>query len=100
LCATTIGIVAKAVKLSPTVPPADLRNLLCLRQRLGQRLVDAVALTTGAVATRRSDTIAVGPTRAARPKNRPPTSRRRSHRDDTGRYPRPVRRRLRWRRVD
>jgi uncharacterized protein len=54
-------IVALEVKLSSTVHRADVRNLVWLKRVLGDRLLDAAVLTTGASAYRRSDGIAVVP---------------------------------------
>lgn len=54
-------IVAFEVKLSPVVRDHDLRHLKWLRDRAGDRLVEAVIITTGDEAYRRSDGIAVVP---------------------------------------
>jgi len=53
--------VAFEVKLAPTVGDADVRHLLWLRGVLKDRLQDAVILTTGRLAYRREDGIAVVP---------------------------------------
>lgn len=54
-------VVAFEVKLAGTVGDRDVRSLAWLRERLGDRLLDAVVLTTGAEAYRRRDGIAVVP---------------------------------------
>lgn len=54
-------VVAIEVKLSTTVDDRDVRHLHWLRQQLGDDLLDAVVLTTGQEAYRRSDGIAVVP---------------------------------------
>lgn len=54
-------VVAFEAKLSPTPTDRDVAHLLWLRERLGDRLVDSVVLTTGTEAYRRSDGIAVIP---------------------------------------
>jgi hypothetical protein len=53
--------VALEVKLSETVTDKDVEHLLWLRERLGDELLDAVVVTTGQYAYRRSDGIAVIP---------------------------------------
>ncbi len=55
------GVVAVEVKLSSVVRPEDVRHLHWLRERIGDQLLDAVVLTTGPDAYRRSDGIAVIP---------------------------------------
>ncbi|MDR1386342.1 MAG: DUF4143 domain-containing protein [Propionibacteriaceae bacterium] len=56
------NIVAIEVKLAPTVTDSDLRHLHWLRDRLNGRLTEAVVVTTGAQAYRRTqDGIAVVP---------------------------------------
>jgi len=55
------GVLALEVKLASTVTSADVRHLLWLREKLGDDLVDAVVITTGPEAYRRSDGIAVVP---------------------------------------
>jgi hypothetical protein len=55
------GVLAIEVKLSATVTDADCKHLLWLRGQLGTGLRDAVVITTGAQAYRRSDGIAVVP---------------------------------------
>jgi predicted AAA+ superfamily ATPase len=54
-------VLAIEVKLTETPADRDVRHLLWLRDRLGDRLVDAVVVTTGRVAYRRPDGIAVVP---------------------------------------
>ncbi len=55
------SVVAIEVKLSATVADSDVRHLRGLRDELGDRLADAVVVTTGSDAYRRSDGIAVVP---------------------------------------
>jgi uncharacterized protein len=54
-------ILAMEVKLSPVVRDDDVRHLLWLRERLGRQFLDAVVITTGREAYRRSDGVAVVP---------------------------------------
>lgn len=54
-------VLAMEVKLTYSVADDDVRHLLWLRDRLGDDLVDAVVLTTGADAYRRRDGVAVVP---------------------------------------
>jgi len=54
-------VVAVEVKLSRAVRDQDVRHLQWLRERLGDDLLDAVVVTTGPEAYRRSDGIAVVP---------------------------------------
>jgi predicted AAA+ superfamily ATPase len=54
-------IVAIEVKLGQTPQERDVRHLLWLRHELGDELADAVVITTGQAAYRRSDGIAVVP---------------------------------------
>jgi predicted AAA+ superfamily ATPase len=54
-------VVAIEVKLGATVDDRDVRNLLWLRGRIGDDLVDAAVVTTGPFAYRRPDGIAVIP---------------------------------------
>ncbi|SPT54419.1 Uncharacterised protein [Actinomyces bovis] len=54
-------IVAIEVKTTATPRPGDTKHLLWLRQRLGERLADAVVITTGRYAYRDEDGIAVIP---------------------------------------
>jgi predicted AAA+ superfamily ATPase len=54
-------VVAFEVKLARTVGDADVRDLHWLREQLGPDLLDAVVVTTGTEAYRRSDGIAVVP---------------------------------------
>jgi predicted AAA+ superfamily ATPase len=53
--------VAVEVKSAPTVDDADVRHLVWLKKTMGRKLTDAVVLTTGPIAYRRSDGIAVVP---------------------------------------
>ena len=55
------GVVAIEVKLARTVTDAHARQLLWLRSQLGPRLREAVIVTTGPVAYRRTDGIVVVP---------------------------------------
>lgn len=54
-------VVAVEVKLSASVDTADVRHLKWLHERLGDRLVDRVVISTGTTAYRRSDGVAVVP---------------------------------------
>jgi uncharacterized protein len=54
-------VVALEVKLAADVTNNDVRHLIWLRQRLGDRLADAAVITTGHHAYRRPDGIAVIP---------------------------------------
>lgn len=54
-------ITAFEVKLAATVTDADTRHLRWLREKLGERLVDAAVISTGPIAYRRSDGIGVIP---------------------------------------
>lgn len=54
-------VVAIEVKLAPSVDERDVRHLLWLRDRLGDRLADALVVTTGPTAYRRRDGVAVVP---------------------------------------
>lgn len=54
-------VVAIEVKLARTVSTEDTRHLTWLKQKLGDRLLDQVVLTTGPSAYRREDGIAVVP---------------------------------------
>lgn len=54
-------IVAIEVKATAAPRPGDTRNLLWLRERLGNRLADAVVVTTGQHAYRDEDGVAVVP---------------------------------------
>ena len=54
-------VVALEAKLNPAPTDADVRHLLWLKQRLGDRLVDMGVITTGAHAYRRPDGVAVIP---------------------------------------
>lgn len=54
-------ILAIEVKLARTPADADVKHLLWLRDRIGEDLLDAMVITTGVDAYRRSDGIAVVP---------------------------------------
>lgn len=54
-------VVAMEVKLSATVTDDDVKNLLWLRQQIGDDLLDAVVINTGPEGYRRKDGIAVVP---------------------------------------
>lgn len=54
-------VIAVEVKLGPDPDAGDVRHLLWLSERLGDDLLDAVVVTTGKSAYRRSDGIAVVP---------------------------------------
>ena len=54
-------ILAVEVKLSATIKDDDVRNLLWLRDRIGDDLLDAVVINTGPHAYRRKDGVAVVP---------------------------------------
>lgn len=54
-------VVAMEVKLSPDVGAADVKHLHWLRERLGDRLLDAAVITTCPHAYRRPDGVAVVP---------------------------------------
>jgi predicted AAA+ superfamily ATPase len=54
-------VVAFEVKLAPTVSAQDVRHLVWLRERIGDRLADAAVLTSGERAYRRPDGIGVIP---------------------------------------
>ena len=58
---TDDGVVAMEVKLGAVPDDDDVRHLVWLSQRLGDDLLDAVVITTGAEAYRRTDGIAVVP---------------------------------------
>lgn len=60
-------IVAIEVKLSQTVGDDDVRHLRWLAEKIGDDLLDAVVVTTGGEAYRRSDGIAVVPAAALGP---------------------------------
>lgn len=61
VCRPDQHVIALEIKLSVTVSDADVRHLLWLRDRLGDELLDAAVITTGAHAYRRKDGIAVVP---------------------------------------
>lgn len=54
-------VVAIEIKLSPSVGDSAVKHLRWLRERLGDRLLDSVVITTGRHAYRRADGIAVVP---------------------------------------
>ena len=54
-------VLAIEVKLSANVDDSDVQHLHWLRERMGDELLDAVVITTGAHAYRRSDGIGVIP---------------------------------------
>lgn len=54
-------VVGIEVKLARTIDDGDVRHLRWLREQLGDDLLDAIIVTTGPVAYRRSDGIAVVP---------------------------------------
>lgn len=54
-------VLAMEVKLSPVVRDEDVRQLHWLRERLGRLLLDAVVVTTGREAYRRTDGVAIVP---------------------------------------
>ena len=55
------GVIGIEVKLSATIDAADVKHLRWLRDRIGDQLVDAMVITTGTEAYRRTDDIAVVP---------------------------------------
>lgn len=55
------AVLAIEVKLSATVDDSDVRHLRWLREELGDRVVDAIVVTTGPTAYRRADGIGVVP---------------------------------------
>lgn len=56
-----MGVVGIEVKLARTIKDDDVRDLLCLRDRIGEDLFDAIVVSTGEVAYRRMDGIGVVP---------------------------------------
>lgn len=54
-------VVAIEVTLAPDVTTSDVRHLGWLREQLPDRVVDLVVITTGKVAYRRPDGVAVVP---------------------------------------
>lgn len=54
-------IIAFEVKMSTAINDKDVRHLLWLKEQIGDRLVDAVVVTTGKYAYRRTDGVAVVP---------------------------------------
>jgi hypothetical protein len=54
-------VVAVEVKLARAIDDVDVRNLRWLRDRMGEDVLDAVVITSGPIAYRRSDGIAVVP---------------------------------------
>lgn len=55
------GLLAVEVKLSSSVSDDDVRHLVWLRDRIGDDLIDALVVTTGPAAYRRTDGIGVVP---------------------------------------
>lgn len=55
------AVVAVEVKLTQAVTDGDARHLVWLSEKLGDRVLDRVVITTGPAAYRRSDGIAVVP---------------------------------------
>ncbi|HET6381262.1 MAG TPA: DUF4143 domain-containing protein [candidate division Zixibacteria bacterium] len=55
------GVVAVEVKLARTIRDVDVRHVQWLRERIGDRLLDAVVISTGPEAYRRTDGVAVVP---------------------------------------
>jgi hypothetical protein len=49
------------VKLAPTISNHDVRHLNWLKTKLGEQLADRLVITTGPVAYRRTDGVAVVP---------------------------------------
>lgn len=54
-------VIAIEVKLKRTIKDDDVRNLLWLREKIGEELLDALVITTGDAAYRRPDGIGVVP---------------------------------------
>ena len=54
-------MLAVEVKLSSSVSDDDVRHLVWLRDRIGDDLIDALVVTTGPAAYRRTDGIGVVP---------------------------------------
>jgi len=54
-------VIACEVKFSPMVAPSDGKHLRWFKERIGNECCDAIIITTGAVAYRRNDCIAVVP---------------------------------------
>jgi predicted AAA+ superfamily ATPase len=54
-------VVAIEVKLSSAIDQNDVKNLLWLREKIGDDLLDAVVINTGPTAYRRKDGIAIVP---------------------------------------
>jgi len=55
------GVLGIEVKLAPVIKDADVRHLLWLRDRMPEKVVDLVVVTTGQAAYRRRDGVAVVP---------------------------------------
>jgi predicted AAA+ superfamily ATPase len=55
------SVVAIEVKLAQTITDSDVRHLLWFKKNIGNRLSDAIIITTGPIAYRRPDGIAVVP---------------------------------------
>ena len=54
-------VVAIEVKLGAVVRDDDVKNLVWLREQIGEDLLDALVVTTGPHAYRRSDSVGVVP---------------------------------------
>jgi predicted AAA+ superfamily ATPase len=54
-------VIAIEVKLAPTISNHDVRHLNWLKTKLGVQLADRLVITTGPVAYRRTDGVAVVP---------------------------------------
>jgi predicted AAA+ superfamily ATPase len=54
-------VLAIEIKLARTVDARDVRHLTWLKERIGDRLLDSVVVTTGPAAYRRADGVAVVP---------------------------------------
>ncbi|WP_075888986.1 ATP-binding protein [Actinomyces provencensis] len=55
------GVLGIEVKLAPVIEAADVRHLLWLRDRMPEKVVDLLVVTTGQAAYRRRDGVAVVP---------------------------------------
>lgn len=55
------GVLGIEVKLAPVIEDADVRHLLWLRDRMPEKVVDLLVVTTGQAAYRRRDGVAVVP---------------------------------------
>lgn len=54
-------VIALEVKLSPSITDRDVAHLKWLRAQMGSRLTDALVITTGPLAYRRTDGVIVAP---------------------------------------